>query len=40
VTAEAMFAAEDGDEHSLRNQAETAGAVTVGDAFWEGPREG
>ena len=39
VTSEAMFAAEDGDEHSLRHQAETAGAVTVGDAFWSGPRE-
>jgi glutamate synthase (NADPH) small chain len=39
VTAEAMFAAEDGDEHSLRHQAETAGAVTVGDAFWSGPRD-
>jgi glutamate synthase (NADPH) small chain len=39
VTAEAMFAFEDGDEHSLRHQAETAGAVTVGDAFWSGPRE-
>ena len=38
-TAEAMFAAEDGDEHALRHQAETAGAVTVGDAFWSGPRE-
>ena len=38
-TAEAMFAAEDGDEHSLRHQAETAGAVTVGDAFWSGPGE-
>jgi glutamate synthase (NADPH/NADH) small chain len=38
-TSEAMFAAEDGDEHSLRHQAETAGAVTVGDAFWEGPRD-
>ena len=40
VPAEAMFAFEDGDEHSLRHQAETAGAVTVGDAFWSGPREG
>jgi glutamate synthase (NADPH/NADH) small chain len=39
VTSEAMFAAEDGDEHSLRHQAETAGAVTVGDAFWSGPRD-
>jgi glutamate synthase (NADPH) small chain len=39
VTAEQLFAAEDGDEHSLRHQAETAGAVTVGDAFWSGPRE-
>jgi glutamate synthase (NADPH) small chain len=39
VTAEAMFAFEDGDEHSLRHQAETAGAVTVGDAFWSGPRD-
>ena len=39
VTAETLFAAEDGDEHSLRHQAETAGAVTVGDAFWSGPRD-
>ena len=37
VTAESMFAYEDGDEHSLRHQAETAGTVTVGDAFWSGP---
>jgi glutamate synthase (NADPH) small chain len=39
VAAEAMFAFEDGDPHSLRHQAETAGTVTVGDAFWSGPRE-
>jgi glutamate synthase (NADPH) small chain len=26
-------------DHSLRYQAETAGAVTVGDAFWSGPRD-
>ena len=39
VTSETMFAIEDGDEHSLRHQAETAGAVTVGDAFWSGPRD-
>jgi len=35
----AMFAFEDGDPHSLRHQAETARTVTVGDAFWSGPRE-
>ncbi|HEV2724380.1 MAG TPA: glutamate synthase subunit beta [Thermoleophilaceae bacterium] len=40
VTAESMFAFEDGDPHSLRHQAETAGTVTVGDAFWSGPRDG
>jgi hypothetical protein len=34
-----MFAFEDGDPHSLRHQAETARTVTVGDAFWSGPRE-
>ena len=39
VTSETMFAIEDGDEDSLRHQAETAGAVTVGDAFWSGPRD-
>ncbi|CAA9560098.1 MAG: Glutamate synthase [NADPH] small chain [uncultured Thermomicrobiales bacterium] len=39
VSAEAMFAFEDGDPHSLRHQAETAGTVTVGDAFWSGPRD-
>ncbi|MDQ3720566.1 MAG: FAD-dependent oxidoreductase, partial [Actinomycetota bacterium] len=39
VTSETMFAIENGDEDSLRNQAETAGAVTVGDAFWSGPRD-
>ncbi len=39
VTSETMFAIEDDDEHSLRNQAETAGAVTVGEAFWSGPRD-
>ncbi|MGI8946362.1 MAG: glutamate synthase subunit beta [Thermoleophilaceae bacterium] len=39
VSAEAMFAFEDGDEHSLRHQAETAGTVTVGEAFWYGPRD-
>ena len=40
VTAESMFAFEDGDPQSLRHQAETAGTVTVGDAFWSGPRDG
>ena len=40
VSAESMFAYEDGDPHSLRHQAETAGTVTVGDAFWSGPGEG
>jgi glutamate synthase (NADPH/NADH) small chain len=39
VSAAALFAFEDGDEHSLRHQAETARTVTVGDAFWAGPRE-
>jgi glutamate synthase (NADPH/NADH) small chain len=39
ITASALFAFEDGDEHSLRHQAETARTVTVGDAFWSGPRE-
>jgi glutamate synthase (NADPH) small chain len=39
VTASALFAFEDGDPHSLRHQAETARTVTVGDAFWSGPRE-
>jgi hypothetical protein len=34
-----MFAYEDGDPHSLRHQAETARTVTVGDAFWSGPRD-
>jgi glutamate synthase (NADPH/NADH) small chain len=37
VTADSLFAYEDGDPHSLRNQAEVAGTVTVGDAFWSGP---
>ncbi|MGH2762189.1 MAG: glutamate synthase subunit beta [Thermoleophilaceae bacterium] len=40
VPASALFAFEDGDPHSLRHQAETARTVTVGDAFWSGPREG
>jgi glutamate synthase (NADPH) small chain len=39
VTASALFAFEDGDPHSLRHQAETARSVTVGDAFWSGPRD-
>jgi glutamate synthase (NADPH/NADH) small chain len=39
IPAEAMFAYEDGDPHSLRHQAETARTVTVGDAFWSGPRD-
>ena len=39
VNAAALFAFEDGDPHSLRHQAETARTVTVGDAFWSGPRE-
>jgi glutamate synthase (NADPH/NADH) small chain len=39
VPAAALFAFEDGDPHSLRHQAETARTVTVGDAFWSGPRE-
>jgi glutamate synthase (NADPH/NADH) small chain len=39
ISAASMFAYEDGDPHSLRHQAETARTVTVGDAFWSGPRE-
>jgi glutamate synthase (NADPH) small chain len=39
VRASALFAFEDGDPHSLRHQAETARTVTVGDAFWSGPRD-
>jgi glutamate synthase (NADPH) small chain len=39
VSSAALFAVEDGDPHSLRHQAETARTVTVGDAFWSGPRE-
>jgi glutamate synthase (NADPH/NADH) small chain len=39
VPAEAMFAFEDGDPHSLRHQAEIARTVTVGEAFWSGPRD-
>ena len=39
VPAASLFAFEDGDPHSLRHQAETARTVTVGDAFWSGPRE-
>jgi glutamate synthase (NADPH/NADH) small chain len=39
VTSSALFAFEDGDPHSLRHQAETARTVTVGEAFWSGPRE-
>ncbi|HVD57101.1 MAG TPA: FAD-dependent oxidoreductase, partial [Thermoleophilaceae bacterium] len=39
VSAAVLFAFEDGDPHSLRHQAETARTVTVGDAFWSGPRD-
>jgi glutamate synthase (NADPH) small chain len=39
IRSEAMFAYEDGDPHSLRHQAEIARTVTVGDAFWTGPRD-
>jgi glutamate synthase (NADPH) small chain len=39
IPAASMFAYEDGDPHSLRHQAETARTVTVGDAFWSGPRD-
>ena len=39
MRAEAMFAYEDGDPNSLRHQAEIARTVTVGDAFWAGPRD-
>jgi glutamate synthase (NADPH) small chain len=38
IPASAMFAYEDGDPYSLRHQAETAGTITVGEAFWSGPR--
>jgi hypothetical protein len=34
-----MFAYEDGDPNSLRHPAEIARTVTVGDAFWTGPRD-
>lgn len=40
LPAEALFAYEDGDPNSLRHQAEVAGSVTVGEAFWVGPRDG
>jgi glutamate synthase (NADPH) small chain len=40
MPSSALFAFEDGDPHSLRHQAETARTVTVGDAFWSGPRDG
>jgi glutamate synthase (NADPH) small chain len=39
VGSKKLFAFEDGDPHSLRHQAETARTVTVGDAFWSGPRD-
>jgi glutamate synthase (NADPH/NADH) small chain len=39
IPAQGMFAYEDGDPNSLRHQAEIARTVTVGDAFWSGPRE-
>jgi glutamate synthase (NADPH/NADH) small chain len=39
IPAEAMFAFEDGDPNSLRHQAEIARTVTVGEAFWTGPRD-
>jgi glutamate synthase (NADPH/NADH) small chain len=39
VRAEEMFVYEDDDPGSLRHQAENAGNVTVGDAFWQGPRD-
>jgi glutamate synthase (NADPH/NADH) small chain len=39
IPASSLFAFEDGDPHSLRHQAETARTVTVGEAFWSGPRE-
>jgi glutamate synthase (NADPH/NADH) small chain len=40
VRAEEMFAYEDDDPGSLRHQSEIAGSVTVGEAFWAGPRDG
>jgi glutamate synthase (NADPH/NADH) small chain len=39
VRAEQMFAYEDDDPDSLRHQAESAGNVVVGDAFWSGPAD-
>ncbi|HEU0023833.1 MAG TPA: glutamate synthase subunit beta [Thermoleophilaceae bacterium] len=39
IPAQGMFAYEDGDPYSLRHQAEIARTVTVGDAFWSGPRD-
>ncbi len=39
IPAQGMFAYEDGDPNSLRHQAEIARTVTVGDAFWSGPRD-
>ncbi len=39
VRAEQMFDYEDDDPRSLRHQAESAGNVTVGDAFWSGPTD-
>ena len=39
ISSESMFDYEDGDPHSLRHQAEIARSVTVGDAFWSGPRD-
>ena len=39
LRSEEMFAYEDDDPGSLRHLAESAGSVTVGDAFWAGPRD-
>jgi glutamate synthase (NADPH/NADH) small chain len=39
IPAQGMFAYEDGDPNSLRHQAEIARTVTVGEAFWSGPRD-
>jgi glutamate synthase (NADPH) small chain len=38
IPAEELFAVEEGDPRSLRQLAETARSVTVGDEFWRGPR--
>ncbi len=39
ISSDSLFDYEDGDPHSLRHQAEIARNLTVGDAFWSGPRD-